>query len=50
MFINKDDKEWELTKGERYAINWFERNGFDCVLEKRHISVDYFTITKNGVF
>ena len=46
---NLDKHEWEFSYGERFAVNWFDEHGFDVVLEKRHVTVDYFSVTKNGV-
>lgn len=46
---NLDKHEWEFTYGERYAVNWFDDHGFDVVLEKRHVTADYFSVTKRGV-
>lgn len=29
--------QWEISKEEKYALDWFERNGFDAVLEKQFL-------------
>ncbi len=46
---NLDLHEWSFSKGEKYAIRWLESHGFDVTLNKRHISVDVFTVSKDGI-
>lgn len=46
---NMDSKEWEFTNGEKYAINWLEKNGFDVVLRRRTITRDFFIVTKDDI-
>lgn len=41
--------QWEISKEEKYALDWFERNGFDAVLEKQFLSKTNFSVSKNGV-
>lgn len=46
---NNDKKEWAFDKHEKYAIAWLESHGFDVVVEKRYISKDIFTVSRDGV-
>lgn len=46
---NLDTHEWAFSKGEKYAIQWLESHGFDVTLKKRHISVDIFSVSKDGI-
>ena len=46
---NLDKHEWDFSKGELYAINWLEEHGFEVILNKRFVSVDRFTVSKDGV-
>ena len=46
---NLDKHEWDFSKGELYAINWLEEHGFEVTLNKRFVSVDRFTVSKDGV-
>lgn len=47
--IDTAKAQWDLTKEEKYAISWFEKNGFDAVLEKQYLSKTVFTVTKDGI-
>lgn len=47
--IDTGKAKWELTEGERYAIQWFEEHGFEGTLDRQYISKTYFTVTKDGV-
>lgn len=47
--INTDKAKWDLSKEEKYAIKWFNENGFDGELVKQYISKTKFTVSKNGV-
>lgn len=47
--IDTSKAKWELSEGEKYAIRWFEENGFEGSLEKQYLSKTYFTVTKDGV-
>lgn len=46
--IDTSNAKWELSKEEKYAINWLNQNGFDGVLQKQYISKTIFEVTKNG--
>lgn len=39
--------EKEFSKNERYAIEWFKKNGFEIINIKQYISKTKFTILKN---
>lgn len=41
--------KWDLSKEERYAIKWFEENGFEGKLERQFLSKTKFTVTKDGL-
>ena len=45
---NLDKREWDFSKGEKYAIKWWEDHGYSIVIRKRFISKDYCTISKGG--
>ena len=47
--IDTSKKKWDLSKEEKYAIKWFEENGFNGTLEKQYISKTIFTIEKDGI-
>lgn len=34
MIVDKSNRNWEYTLGERYALKWFDENGFDVVIKK----------------
>ena len=46
---NLDKHEWDFSEGEQYAINWLEEHSFEVTLNKRFVSVDRFTVSKDGV-
>lgn len=46
---NLDKKEWDFSNGEKYAIKWFEQNGFEVIINSRYVSVTIFTVTKDGI-
>jgi len=47
--IDTSKAKWDLSKEEKYAIKWFNENGFDGELVKQYISKTKFTVSKNGV-
>lgn len=47
--IDVSRAKWDLSKEEKYAINWLNENGFDGTLEKQFVSKTIFTIAKDGV-
>lgn len=47
--IDVSNAQWELSKDEKYAINWFNRNGFNGKLEKQYVSKTVFQVEKDGI-
>ena len=47
--IDTSKAKWELTKGEKYAIRWFEEHGFEGRPDRQYLSKTYFTVSKDGV-
>lgn len=47
--IDISNAKWDLSKEERYAVKWFEENGFSGALEKQYISKTKFTVLRDGV-
>lgn len=47
--IDTSKAKWELSEGEKYAIQWFEEHGFKGTLDRQYLSKTYFTVTKDGV-
>lgn len=45
---NLDNKEWEFSKGEKYAIRYWEGHGYEVTILKRYIAKDKCVISKNG--
>lgn len=45
---NLDKHEWDISREEQYAINWWEAHGYDVIIRKRFISKDYCTVSKDG--
>ena len=46
---NLDKKEWEFSRGERYAVEFLEDKGFAVTIRQRYISKDYLTIERGGI-
>ncbi|MBQ2396840.1 MAG: hypothetical protein II304_07410 [Bacteroidales bacterium] len=47
--IDTSNAKWDLSKEEKYAVKWFNDNGFDGELDKQLLSKTKFNISKNGV-
>lgn len=47
--IDTSKAKWEFSKEDKYIFDWLEKNGFDAVLEKQHISKMIVTVSKDGV-
>ena len=47
--IDTSKAKWELSKEEKYAIQWLEEHGFEGTLDRQYLSKTYFTVTKDGV-
>lgn len=41
--------EWESSKDEKFAENWWTEHGFSWKLTKRFISKSVYAVTKDGV-
>ena len=41
--------KWELTKNDLYAIEWFNKNGFDVTLKKHQITKTIYDVSKDGI-
>ena len=46
--IDIKNAKWDLSNEEKYAIKWFNENGFDGVLEKQYLSKTIFSVSKDG--
>lgn len=49
MICDLSNAKWELSQEEKYAIDWFEKNGFDVKMERQYVSKTIFTVSKNGL-
>lgn len=47
--IDVKNAKWDLSGKEKYAISWFEENGFDAILKKQYLSKTVFTVSKDDV-
>lgn len=47
--IDISNAKWNLSKEEKYAINWFEDNGYDGKIVKQYISKTIFEVFKDGI-
>lgn len=47
--IDISKAKWDLSKEERYAVKWFNENGFDGMLVAQFLSKTKFVVHKNGV-
>ena len=47
--IDTSNAKWDLSKEERYAVRWFEKNGFSGKIEKQYITKTIFIVEKDGV-
>ena len=41
--------EWEATKTELYAEQWWKEHGFTAVLDSRMLTKSVYKITKDGI-
>lgn len=46
--IDTSKAKWDLSNEEKYAIKWFNENGYTGTLDKQYISKTYFTVSKDG--
>lgn len=47
--IDVSNAKWDFSKEEKYAIQWFNENGYDGRIIKQYISKTIFEISKDGV-
>ena len=47
--IDTSNAKWDFSKEEKYAIQWFNENGYDGRIIKQYISKTIFEISKDGV-
>ena len=47
--IDTSNAKYELGKITKYAVKWFNNNGFDGVLEKQYNSKAVFLVNKDGI-
>ena len=41
--------KWDFSKEEKFAIKWFEKNGYKGKIIKQYVSKTIFEITKDGI-
>lgn len=46
--LDLSGKEWDYTAIEKYAIKWFNENGYEFTITKRYLSKTVFVISKCG--
>lgn len=47
--IDISSAKWDFSKEEKFAIKWFEENGYSGRITKQYISKTIFEITKDGI-
>lgn len=47
--IDTSNAKWDLSKEEKFAIQWFADNGFSGKIDKQYISKTIFKISKDGI-
>lgn len=47
--IDTSNAKWDFSKEEKFAIKWFEENGYSGRIIKQYISKTIFEIEKDGV-
>lgn len=47
--IDISNARWDFSKEEKFAIKWFEENGYSGRIIKQYISKTIFEITKDGI-
>lgn len=47
--IDISDAKWDLSKEEKFVINWFDENGYTGKIVKQHISKTIFEVSKDDV-
>lgn len=44
-----ENKKWDFSKEEEYAIKWLLENGFEVELKEQFVSKTKFLVCKDGV-
>ena len=44
-----ENKKWDFSKEEEYAIKWLVENGFEVELKEQFVSKTKFLVCKDGV-
>ena len=44
-----ENKKWDFSKEEEYAIRWLLENGFEVELKEQFVSKTKFSVRKDGV-
>ena len=47
--IDTSNAKWDFSKEEKFAIKWFEENGYSGRIIKQYISKTIFEISKDGI-
>lgn len=47
--IDTSNAKWDFSKEEKFAIKWFEENGYSGRIIKQYISKTMFEISKDGI-
>ncbi|MCD8008210.1 MAG: hypothetical protein LUF68_04660 [Clostridiales bacterium] len=47
--IDLTKKKWDFSKEEQYAVDWFDKNGYNVTLKKQFISKTIFLVEKDGI-
>ena len=47
--IDISNAKWDFSKEEKFAIQWFNDNGYDGKIIKQYISKTIFEISKDGI-
>ena len=46
--IDTSNAKWDFSNEEKYAIRWFNENGFTGELKRQYISKTIFIVSKDG--
>ena len=47
--IDISNAKWDFSKEEKFAIKWFEDNGFTGKIVKQYVTKTIFEISKDGI-
>ena len=45
----KSNKEWEKSKAEKYAENYWTKNGYTFTVKRKYISKTIYMVSKDGI-